>query len=142
MPINNSDDLQKIELTQLTQNIAENGELTVIEGLKEVPYEIRRVFFVRANVGAIRGMHAHRECSQFLICLMGQIKVVCDDGLVKRDFELNNLSSGLMIPPGIWATQIYSSTNSVLAVLCDKTYDPNDYIREYDEFLSYRSKLN
>lgn len=142
MPIDHSAVLEKMGLTSLSQNIAENGELTVIEGLKEIPYDIRRVFFVRGNGGAIRGMHAHRECSQFLICLMGQIKVVCDDGLTKRDFELENPSTGLLIPPGIWSTQVYGPTNSILTVLCDKTYDSSDYIREYDQFLTYTSKLN
>ena len=142
MTIHHSAVLEKMSFTKLSQNIAENGELTVIEGLKEVPYDIRRVFFVRGNGGAIRGMHAHRECSQFLICLMGNIKIICDDGFIRREFELENPSTGLLIPPGIWSTQKYGLTNSVLAVLCDKTYDPVDYIREYDQFLLYKSKFN
>jgi dTDP-4-dehydrorhamnose 3,5-epimerase-like enzyme len=142
MLIHHSAVLKNMSLTALSQNIAENGELTVIEGLKEIPYNIRRVFFVRGDKGAIRGMHAHRECSQFLICLMGKIRVVCDDGSTQKDFELENPSTGLLIPPGIWSTQAYESTNSVLAVLCDKSYDPSDYIREYDQFLAYTSKLN
>lgn len=142
MAIHHSGVLEKMSLTELSQNIAENGELTVIEGLKEVPYDIRRVFFVRGNGGAIRGMHAHRECSQFLICLMGRIKIVCDDGRNQREFELESPSTGLLVPPGIWSTQTYDFSNSVLAVLCDKAYDPVDYIREYDQFLLYKSKLN
>jgi dTDP-4-dehydrorhamnose 3,5-epimerase-like enzyme len=142
MAIHHSAVLEKMSLTELSQNIAENGELTVIEGLKEVPYDIRRVFFVRGNGGAIRGMHAHRECSQFLICLMGRIKIICNDGFIQREFELENPATGLLIPPGIWSTQIYDLTNSVLAVLCDRAYDPVDYIREYDQFLLYKSKLN
>ena len=142
MAIHHSAVLEKMSLTQLSQNIAENGELTVIEGLKEVPYDIRRVFFVRGNGGAIRGMHAHRECSQFLICLMGRIKIICDDSFIQKEFELENPAAGLLIPPGIWSTQIYDMSNSVLAVLCDKEYDARDYIREYDQFLLYKSKLN
>jgi dTDP-4-dehydrorhamnose 3,5-epimerase-like enzyme len=142
MAIHHSAILEKMSLTKLSQNIAENGELTVIEGLKEVPYDIRRVFFVRGNGGAIRGMHAHRECSQFLICLMGCIKIICDDSFTQREFELENPATGLLIPPGIWSTQIYDMSSSVLAVLCDKEYDAGDYIREYDQFLLYKSKLN
>lgn len=142
MAIHHSAVLEKMSLTELSQNIAENGELTVIEGLKEVPYDIRRVFFVRGNGGAIRGLHAHRECSQFLICLMGRIKIICDDSFIKKEFELENPANGLLIPPGIWSTQIYDMSNSVLAVLCDKEYDASDYIREYDKFLLYKSKIN
>ena len=73
MLIHHSAVLKNMSLTALSQNIAENGELTVIEGLKEIPYNICRVFFVRGDKGAIRGMHAHRECSQFLICLSSGI---------------------------------------------------------------------
>jgi dTDP-4-dehydrorhamnose 3,5-epimerase-like enzyme len=141
MSIKNLSTLDAIKITSLFQNIALNGKLTVIEGLKDVPFKIVRVFFVCGGVGALRGMHAHRECSQFLICLNGNIRVTCSDGIKSKDIELVNSSQGLLIPPGIWCSQNYVEENSILAVLCDKAYNECDYIRDFNQFIFYRANF-
>ncbi|MCW7462984.1 sugar 3,4-ketoisomerase [Leptospira limi] len=115
----------------------DNGSLSVFESGKEVPFLIQRVFTVTANVNDIRGEHSHRKCSQLLICVNGKIKVTCDNGSSKSEFDLEKMSDGLLIPPGIWATQAYVNENSVLMVLCDRGYEAEDYIREYSDFLEW-----
>lgn len=121
------------ELT-LPVNKDNKGSLVFIESLSQVPFRIERVFFVRGNNQSERGDHAHHKCSQFLVCLSGEIKVICDDGSKKTEHLLNSFNTGLLIKPKVWAKQYYSGENCILAVLCDLPYDPNDYIHEYDTF--------
>ena len=118
----------------LPKNIDDKGILVFCESMSYVPFEIRRVFFVKGNDKSQRGNHAHYQCSQFLICLSGEIRVVCDDGVNKSEHVLKSFSKGLLIEPMIWARQFYYGENAVLAVLCDRKYDENDYIRDYNVF--------
>ena len=119
----------------------ENGDVVVVEGLRHVPFAIARVFVVLAPEGAIRGQHAHKACAQFLTCPVGRVEVLCDDGSATRTFVLDQLDTGLIIPPGVWAQQTYCVPGTVLTVLCDRPYDAEDYIREYAEFLAHRASL-
>ena len=118
---------------------AENGELVVMEALNQVPFRIARVFTVRAPLDAVRGMHAHRRCAQFLVCVRGAIEVVCDDGNETRTIVLERSDLGLLVPPSIWAQEVYRQEDSVLVVLCDRSYEAEDYIRGYDEFKAFRA---
>jgi WxcM-like, C-terminal len=111
-----------------------NGSLVVFEGGKSVPFDIRRIFTVVAKSGDKRGDHAHKKCTQLLICISGEISVICDDGLRTQKFTLDNMSSGLLISPWIWARQEYIKDDSVLMVICDRGYEVDDYIRNYEEF--------
>jgi dTDP-4-dehydrorhamnose 3,5-epimerase-like enzyme len=139
MPISKKfvEDILTIELPYYEED---NGSLIVIEELINVPFEIKRVFTVTAMAGTIRGQHAHIECSQFLICPTGTIKVLCDDGVNKKTYTLDSSRIGILIPPSIWAEQIYVKENSILNVICDKKYSSKDYIREYEEFIKFRKK--
>jgi|TARA_B110001450_G_scaffold218812_1_gene213466 dTDP-4-dehydrorhamnose 3,5-epimerase-like enzyme len=118
-----------------------NGSLLVMEGGDVVPFEIARVFLVKADAGAIRGNHAHYECFQLLQCNNGSVSVRCDDGDKSVDFSLGEPNQGLLIPPGIWASQTYNDSNSILVVLCDQPFSETDYMRDYDEYLRYRKNL-
>lgn len=129
-------DLNLVKIIHLPHHFEENGDLIVMEKFKNVPFEIQRVFVVRAPKGAIRGQHAHIKCTQLLTCPNGQIDVVCDDGKNKSYFTLNHPNIALLIPPGIWAQQTYTAENSILTVLCDRIYEAQDYIREYSEFIN------
>jgi len=111
-----------------------NGVLCVYEGGQDVPFDIRRVFTVSAGVGETRGDHAHKQCSQLLICVFGKIQVSCDDGAVVTEHLLDNMGAGLLVPPGIWAKEHYLTDGAVLMVLCDRNYEADDYIRDYKEF--------
>jgi WxcM-like, C-terminal. len=87
--------------------------------------------------GDIRGDHAHKQCSQLLVCVSGQIRVVCDDGLVETYHLLDSMNCGLLVPPCIWAKEEYVTDGAVLMVLCDRNYEEDDYIRDYNDFKKF-----
>ena len=126
-----------IPLPYLKEN---NGDLVVVEG-EIIPFSIKRVFNVRQQKGDIRGKHAHRHCSQLLICTNGAVEVKCDDISTTEIYVLDKPNFGLFIPPGIWADQKYIEDNTTLTVLCDRPYEEADYIRNYDDFKLF-SKQN
>jgi len=130
-----------LQVVELQHHFEANGDLIVMERVDKVPFEIERVFVVRAPIAAIRGQHAHKQCAQFLVCINGSIEVICDDGVHTATFILNRPELGLVLPPSIWSQQTYQTHDSVLTVLCDRPYDAADYIRDYQEFLSYRKAL-
>ncbi len=105
-----------------------------------VPFSIKRVFTINTEESCKRGFHAHKECTQLLVCLTGKCIVNCDDGQKRQSFILNTAAEGLLIPPSIWAEQEYEP-NTILMVLTSHLYDESDYIREYDQFLQYRKNL-
>ena len=111
-----------------------NGILCAYESQKDVPFNIKRVFTVAAKYGEVRGNHAHKKCSQLLVCISGGIKVLTDNGYKQREFNLKDMGQGLIVPPGVWASQKYTKKNSLLMVLCDQAYEAEDYIRSYEEF--------
>lgn len=114
-----------------------NGFLYVYECGQQVPFDIRRVFSVGAKGGDIRGDHAHKNCTQLLVCVSGQIRVTCDDGRLVSKHVLEGMGLGLLIPPGVWAKQEYMVDGAVLMVLCDRIYEAEDYIRDYDAFKAF-----
>jgi dTDP-4-dehydrorhamnose 3,5-epimerase-like enzyme len=125
-------------LIKLPHYFEANGDLVVMERGVDISFEIARVFVVRAPDGAIRGQHAHRNCSQFFTCSIGAIQILCDDGERKVEFVLDNPNLGLLIPPGIWSQQTYKGVQATLTVLCDQRYDAEEYIRDYGIFLKFR----
>lgn len=111
-----------------------NGMLCVYETGSRVPFHIARVFAVTARAGDIRGDHAHRQCTQLLVCLSGEIDVTCDDGSTVTDYHLTSMDDGLLILPGVWAREKYVNEGALLMVLCDRVYEKDDYISDYNEF--------
>ena len=118
---------------------AHNGKLTVFEGRGTVPFEIRRVFSVVAGRGANRGAHAHHRCTQLLVCLSGRVRLTCFDGAATEHNDLEPGGVGILVPPGVWATQEYLEDSSVVIVFCDREFEPDDYIRDYQEFLGVKA---
>jgi len=114
-----------------------NGVLCAYESEKQVPFCIQRIFTVTANAGDFRGNHAHRRCSQLLVCLAGKILVNCNNGHEDKEYLLDNMGTGLLVPPGIWAQQNYLVNNSLLMVLCDRLYEADDYIHSHSQFKSF-----
>ena len=127
-----------IEEVSLVHNVRADGELVVAQEGKELPFFPVRLFTVRAIKGAVRGKHAHKRCTQFLISVHGAIDVECDDGTSKRRFSLDRGNKGLLIPPSIWGVETYLTDVAVLAVLCDRHYAEDDYLRDYDQFCAWR----
>lgn len=115
------------------------GNLSVVEGMVDVPFVIRRSFYIYDIPGGEdRGAHAHKRCHQFLVAASGAFEVVLDDGVNKRTVTLNRPYYGLHIPPGIWAAEQGFSSGSVCLVLASEKFDESDYIREYEEFKEYK----
>jgi hypothetical protein len=114
-----------------------NGVLCVYQVGEYVPFDIRRVFVVTAGKDDIRGEHAHKQCNQLLVCVAGEILVSCDDGVAVTQYRLADMETGLLIPPGIWAKEEYIRSESALMVFCDREYEPDDYLRNYDDFKKY-----
>ena len=114
------------------------GSISIVEGFKNLPFEVKRVFYLYdIPAGEDRGAHAHKECHQFLIAASGSFEVMLDDGINKKTVVLNRPFYGLHIPPGIWAHEMNFSAGAICLVLTSHLYDPNDYIRNYDFFITY-----
>ncbi len=115
----------------------ERGILDVASTPTEVPFQIRRFFVTSANSPmVIRGEHAHKNSHQLLVAVTGSIKASCDNGRAKVDFLLNSSSFGLYLPPLTWGSQTEFSEGAKLLVLASELYDPEDYIENYEEFIS------
>ena len=113
------------------------GSLSAGEVAAEVPFNPRRYFLVYDVPGKdVRGEHAHRRCHQFLVCARGSLSVVVDDGRSSEEIVLDRPHLGLYLPPMVWAVQYKYSSDALLMVLASDPYDPDDYIRDYDEFLA------
>jgi UDP-2-acetamido-3-amino-2,3-dideoxy-glucuronate N-acetyltransferase len=114
------------------------GKLTTGDISSEgVPFSPKRWFLVYGVPSReVRGEHAHRVCDQFLICVSGRVNVGVDDGKNQTEVLLDAPTVGIYIPAGIWASQFRYDADAVLLVLASHPYDPDDYIREYDEFLA------
>ena len=130
----------KIEIIKFPTFEDNSGCLSVYEVFKNVPFAIKRIFTVKAKKNEIRGNHAHKECAQLLICLNGKIMVECKDGLNQNTYLLESTSKGLLIPPGIWASEKYLEENSILMVLCNQEYIQDDYIKTWNEFIKFTKK--
>jgi len=112
------------------------GHLTPIEEMKDIPFKIKRVYYLtRVPEHTVRGYHSHRNLQQILICLNGNVTIKVDDGNEIERIRLDNPANGLYIGPMIWREMEDFSPGSVLLVLASECYDERDYIREYDEFL-------
>lgn len=114
------------------------GNITVVEGTKNLPFDVKRVFYLYdIPSGESRGAHAHKACHQFLVAAHGSFEMLVDDGINKKIVSLNRPSHGLHIPPGIWAHELNFSSGAICLVLTSHLYDEKDYIRDYQEFLTY-----
>ncbi len=114
------------------------GNLTVAEQSQEVPFEIRRVYWVYdVPAGECRGGHAHRECKEFIIAVSGSFDVCLDNGKEKKVYHLNHPYQGLLVPTGIWRTLEDFSSGSVCLVLASEEFSEEDYIRDYDDFIAW-----
>ncbi|MFZ4796721.1 MAG: sugar 3,4-ketoisomerase [Bacteroidia bacterium] len=113
------------------------GNITPIHNNDEIPFEVKRIFYLYDIPGGeSRGAHAHKECHQFLVAASGSYEILLDDGKSKRMVQLNRPYMGLHIPPGIWASELNFSSGSICLVLASHTYNEQDYIRNYQEFLN------
>lgn len=113
------------------------GSLSFAEYGQYLPFVPRRYFLVYdVQSREVRGEHAHKELQQFLVCVKGSCSVMVDDGKCREEYLLDSPGAALYIPPLIWGVQYKYSPDAILLVLASDVYKPDDYIRDYDEFLS------
>jgi dTDP-4-dehydrorhamnose 3,5-epimerase-like enzyme len=134
-------DLNHARIINLPRHVRADGEVVVAEAAAQVPFRIERMFALAAPAGAQRGHHAHRRCSQFMICVNGAVEVICEDGGKQTGFLLDRRDLALLVPPGVWNTVEFRKEGSVMVVLCDRIYEADDYIHDYAEFLSFRESI-
>lgn len=114
------------------------GSLTYIYENVQVPFPIRRVFYIYdVPAGKDRGAHAHKQCWQFIIAASGALEVFLSDGKEQKIVTLNRPYQGLLVPPGIWAHEQEFTTGALCLVLASHEYQADDYIRSFDEYLDY-----
>ena len=112
------------------------GNLVVIEGNEDVPFEIKRIFYMYGTEGEwIRGQHANKKSEFVLVNVAGKSKVKIDDGFSTAIVELNKPRMGIYIPKMIWKEMYDFSKDSVMLVLSNEHYDAEEYIRNYDDYL-------
>lgn len=142
MNINKVVPLSNISVQDLRKITDSRGNLTPIESGKDVPFEIKRIFYIYdVNTGDERGAHAHYALHQMIICLSGALDVELHDGKFVKRIHLNRPWQALHIPPGIWASEGNFDQGTVYLVLASDHYDEKDYIRSFDEFVTYRRNM-
>lgn len=129
--------IAKVRILEFAQNGDDRGHLVVVEGEKDIPFEIKRVFYIYgSDKNVVRGKHANRKTEFVLINVAGKSKVKVKDGKGNEIiFFLNRPHTGLYIPNMVWKDMYDFSEDSVLLCLASEHYDAEEYIRDYNEFV-------
>lgn len=135
--------IEKVRLLDLPKFTDPRGNLSFIEENNQIPFEIKRVYWVYdVPGGESRGGHAFKEQEEVIIALSGSFEVVLEDGKDRKLFSLNRSYKGVYVPKGVWRSVENFSTNSLALVLSSTEYNEDDYIRKYNDFISYVQKNN
>lgn len=130
-----------IKLIQLQKHGDERGQLVALEETKNIPFPIKRVYYMFETGGGVRrGFHAHYKLQQLAIPVRGSCRIILDDGAERIEVYLDNPAQGLAIDPMIWHEMYDFSSDCVLMVLADDFYDESDYIRNYEDFIEVISE--
>lgn len=131
--------IKDVKIVELPKFTDPRGNLSFVEQLNHIPFEIRRTYWIYdVPGGEARGGHAFRKNEEFIVALSGAFDVIVDDGKEKKRFALNRSYYGLYIPAGLWRTMENFSTNSFALEFGSVKYSAEDYIRDYDEFLKLK----
>ena len=131
-------------LLEFPQKGDERGHLVIVEGMKDIPFEIKRVFYIYgSDKNVVRGQHANRRTEFVLINVAGTSKVKVKDGLGKEKvFSLNRAHIGVYLPQMVWKDMYDFSEDSVLLCLASEHYDSGEYIRDYSQFVEEMKDAN
>lgn len=126
-----------VQMLEFPQHGDKRGHLVIVEGGYDIPFEIKRIFYIYgSDREVVRGQHANRKTEFVLINVSGQSKVKVRDGKGNEAiFALNRPHTGIYLPRMVWKDMYDFSEDSVLLCLASEHYDPEEYIRDYDEFL-------
>lgn len=128
-----------VELIQLPKFLDVRGNLSFVEENSHIPFKIERTYWIYdVPGGENRGGHAFKQTDEFIIALSGGFDVMVDNGFEKKTFTLNRSYYGLYIPKGIWREINNFSTNSLALEFASTAYDPEDYVRDYNEYLTMK----
>jgi dTDP-4-dehydrorhamnose 3,5-epimerase-like enzyme len=116
----------------------ESGSLVIFDVDSISGFNVVRMFNVFSDQDKVRGRHAHKKCQQLLVCNAGKILVKTFDGNINSEFLLDRPNLALLVPAKIWSEQVYLVDGSILTVLCDRPYEPEDYVRDFSEYLELR----
>ena len=131
--------ISDVRIIQLPKFVDPRGNLSFVEQLNHIPFEIKRTYWIYdVPGGESRGGHAFRKNEELIIALSGAFDVIVDDGVQKTKYTLNRSYYGLFVPAGLWREMENFSTNSLALEFGSTHYDVNDYIRDYDEFLKLK----
>lgn len=133
--------MESVQIINLPKFLDARGNLSFAEQFKHVPFKIERVYWIYdVPGGEARGGHAYKENQEFIIALSGSFDVVLDNGIEKKTYSLNRSYYGLYVPKGMWREMNNFSTNSLALVLSSTSYNENDYIRDYEQFRTYKNE--
>ncbi len=129
--------IQMVSMLEFSQKGDERGHMVVVEGLKDIPFEIKRIFYIYgSDKNVVRGQHANRESEFVLINVAGTSKVRVKDGKGNEAvYSLNRPHTGIYLPQMVWKDMYDFSEDSVLLVVASTEYNADEYIRDYDEFV-------
>jgi len=120
----------------------ERGSLVAVEGNKNIPFDIKRVYYIFGTQKDIaRGFHAHKELNQVAVCITGKCRMILDNGNTKENVWMDSATKGVLIEDMVWHEMHDFSDDCVLLVLASEQYDESDYIRDYVDFLKEKGKL-
>lgn len=131
-------DISGVKMLEFSQKGDEKGYLVVVEGKEDIPFEIKRIFYIYGSDStAVRGRHANKKTEFVLINVSGQSKVKVKDGRGnEKIFELNRPHTGIYLPKMVWKDMYDFSEDSVLLCLASEHYDAEEYIRNYEQFVA------
>jgi len=136
-------DIHNCNVIELTRIHNRAGNITVVQNGDRQPFNVRRVYYLYdVPGGAERGGHAHRSLFQLVVAAGGSFDVILDDGNNKKIVPLNRPYYGLLVVPGIWRELVNFSSGAVCLVLASEKFDPEDYIRDYQEFISFKNDFH
>ncbi len=123
----------------MVHNVA--GNITYVQNGGQHPFDVKRVYYLYdVPGGSERGGHAHKKLEQLIIAASGSFDVMIDDGKTKKIVELNRPYYALHIKPGIWREILNFSSGAICLVLASEKYNPEDYIRDYSEFIRFKDE--
>jgi hypothetical protein len=133
-------DIHSCNVLELTKIHNPSGNITIIQNGGRQPFDVKRLYYLYdVPGGSERGGHAHKALCQLIVAASGSFDVILDDGRNKKIIQLNRPNFGLLVVPGIWREIVNFSSGAICLVLASQKYSAEDYLRDYNEFLKWKS---
>jgi hypothetical protein len=133
-------DIHNCNVVELNKIHNPAGNITIIQNGSHQPFDIKRIYYLYdVPGGSERGGHAHKALFQLIVAASGSFDVIIDDGRNKKIIQLNRPNYGLLVIPGIWREIVNFSSGAICLVLASEKFSTEDYLREYNEFLKWKS---